>query len=335
MAAHFRSAWARPGINTDESVTIMPSLLEKLRQGLARTRANFTSGMRGALGRGRVDEELFDELERLLIAADTGIEATESLLSRVRERVSAEGIREAPRVETVLKEEVLGLLEMARRSDRPTVEHGPGPHVIMVVGVNGVGKTTTIGKLAKRHVDDGRKVLIGACDTFRAAAGEQLEAWAERAGVEIVRQHGSADAAAVAYDAVSAGEAREADVVILDTAGRLHNRANLMEELKKVHRVVARRLKGAPHEVLLCLDATTGQNAIRQAQFFNAAIGVTGLILAKLDGTARGGVVVAIASELGLKVDLVGVGEGIEDLVDFEPKSFVEALFEEPAALAT
>jgi fused signal recognition particle receptor len=202
---------------------------------------------------------------------------------------------------------------------------------MMVVGVNGVGKTTTIGKLAKREVDQGRKVLIGACDTFRAAAGEQLETWAERAGVEIVRQRGGADPAAVAYDAVAAGEARDADLVILDTAGRLHNRANLMEELKKVHRVVNRRLDGAPHEVLLCLDATTGQNAIRQAQLFNAAIGITGLILAKLDGTARGGVVVAIAGELGLKVDLVGVGEGIDDLVPFDPRDFVEALFEEPS----
>jgi fused signal recognition particle receptor len=193
--------------------------------------------------------------------------------------------------------------------------------------VNGVGKTTTIGKLARSEREAGRKVLIGACDTFRAAASEQLEAWATRAGVDIVRQRDGSDPAAVAFDALQAAAARQVDVVLLDTAGRLHNKQNLMQELKKVHRVVAQKIPGAPHEVLLCLDATTGQNAIRQARLFDAAIGVDGLVLAKLDGTARGGVVVAIARELRLPVRMVGVGEGIEDLVPFDPEAFVDALF--------
>ena len=311
-----------------------PSFLDKLRQGLARTRASFAAGMRGALGRGRVDDDLFADLERALIAADVGVTATEELIGRLRERVRGEGLADPGRVEAALKEELLHLLETAggRTTGRPAPPARTRPHVIMVIGVNGVGKTTTIGKLARREVDAGRRVLIVACDTFRAAAGEQLEAWAERAGVEIVRQRDGADPAAVAFDAVAAGAARGADVILIDTAGRLHTKENLMEELKKIHRVVARRLAGAPHEVLLCLDATTGQNAIRQARMFDAALGVTGLVLAKLDGTARGGVVVAIASELGLRVDLVGVGEGIDDLVPFDPRDFVEAMFEEAGA---
>ncbi len=305
----------------------MPSIFDKLRQGLARTRQNLAAGMRGALNRGRVDDELFADFERLLIAADCGVEATETLLERLRNRVRTEHISDPVAAEEALKQEIVALLESAAAVPAdPTLR--ARPHVVMVVGVNGVGKTTTIGKLAKREMDAGRRVLIGACDTFRAAAGEQLEAWAERAGVEIVRQRAGADPAAVAFDAVGAAEARVADVVLLDTAGRLHNKANLMEELKKVRRVVARRLAGAPHEVLLCLDATTGQNAIRQARLFDAAAGVTGLVLAKLDGTARGGVVVAIASELKLPVALVGVGEGIDDLVPFTARAFVDAMFE-------
>ncbi len=310
----------------------MPSIFDKLRQGLARTRQNLAAGFRGALDRGRVDEELFADFERLLIAADCGVEATETLIENLRQRVRDERISDPVAAEEALKTEIVALLESASMAGSSDPKRGPGPHVIMLVGVNGVGKTTTIGKIAKREVDAGRRVLIGACDTFRAAAGEQLEAWAERAGVEIVRQRSGADPAAVAFDAVAAGEARGVDVLLLDTAGRLHNKAHLMEELKKVHRVVARRLPGAPHEVLLCLDATTGQNAIRQARLFDAAAGVSGLVLAKLDGTARGGVVVAIANELKLPVVLVGVGEGIDDLVPFSAKAFADALFEESEA---
>ncbi len=311
----------------------MLSILDKLRQGLARTRQSLAASLRGALDRGRVDEELFSDFERILIAADVGVEATETLLARLRERVRVESLATPAAVETALKEEIVALLESAPRAAPVDPARRVRPHVIMLVGVNGVGKTTTIGKLAKREMDAGRRVLVGACDTFRAAAGEQLAAWAERAGVEIVRQRSGADPAAVAFDAVAAGESRGVDVILLDTAGRLHTKANLMEELRKVHRVVARRLAGAPHEVLLCLDATTGQNAIRQARLFDQTAGITGLVLAKLDGTARGGVVVAIASELRLPVEMVGVGEGIDDLVPFDARDFVEALFEEAGAV--
>ena len=304
----------------------MPTLLDRFRQGLARTRESFAQGLRGALGRGRVDAELFSELEQLLIGADVGVAATEELLAAVRARVEETGTRDVAAVESTLKQEIGRLLATAAEQS-PRVQPATGPEVVMVVGVNGVGKTTTIGKLAQSEREAGRKVLIGACDTFRAAASEQLERWATRAGVDIVRQRDGADPAAVAFDAVEAAAARQVDVVLLDTAGRLHNKQNLMEELKKVHRVVAQRIPGAPHEVLLCLDATTGQNAIRQARLFDAAIGVDGLILAKLDGTARGGVVVAIARELRLPVRMVGVGEGIEDLVPFAPEAFVDALF--------
>jgi fused signal recognition particle receptor len=310
----------------------MPTLLDRFRQGLARTRESFAQGLRGALGRGRVDAELFSELEKLLIGADVGVAATEELLAAVRARVEETGTRDVAAVESILKQEIGGLLASAAEQS-PRVEPATRPEVVMVVGVNGVGKTTTIGKLARSEREAGRKVLIGACDTFRAAASEQLERWATHAGVDIVRQRDGADPAAVAFDALQAAAARQVDLVLLDTAGRLHNKVNLMEELKKVHRVVAQKIPGAPHEVLLCLDATTGQNAIRQARLFDAAIGVDGLVLAKLDGTARGGVVVAIARELRLPVRMVGVGEGIEDLVPFDPEAFVDALFS-PASVS-
>jgi fused signal recognition particle receptor len=304
----------------------MPTLLDRFRQGLARTRESFAQGLRGALGRGRVDAELFSELEQLLIGADVGVAATEELLAAVREQIEETGTRDVAAVESILRQEIGRLLASAAEQS-PRVQPASGPEVVMVVGVNGVGKTTTIGKLARSEREAGRKVLIGACDTFRAAASEQLEAWATRAGVDIVRQRDGSDPAAVAFDALQAAAARQVDVVLLDTAGRLHNKQNLMQELKKVHRVVAQKIPGAPHEVLLCLDATTGQNAIRQARLFDAAIGVDGLVLAKLDGTARGGVVVAIARELRLPVRMVGVGEGIEDLVPFDPEAFVDTLF--------
>jgi fused signal recognition particle receptor len=309
----------------------MTSLLERFRQGLARTRQNFAQGLRGALGRGRVDEELFAELEALLIAADVGVAAAEELLASVRAQVAETATGDPQAVEGMLKDAIRDLLATAARQSPPAAGPERGLEVVMVVGVNGVGKTTTIGKLARRETAAGRKVLIGGCDTFRAAAGEQLQAWAERAEVEIVRQRDGADPAAVAFDALAAAEARRVDLVLLDTAGRLHTKANLMEELKKVHRVVGQRIPGAPHQVLLCLDATTGQNAIRQARQFDLAIGVDGLVLAKLDGTARGGVVVAIARELRLPVRLVGIGEGIEDLVPFDAEAFVDALFTAPS----
>ncbi|HWN80497.1 MAG TPA: signal recognition particle-docking protein FtsY, partial [Candidatus Udaeobacter sp.] len=254
----------------------MPTLLDRFRQGLARTRESFAQGLRGALGRGRVDAELYTELEALLIAADVGVAATEELLDAVRARVEATGLSDAAAVESILKQEIARLLATAaEQSPRAAREHGP--EVVMVVGVNGVGKTTTIGKLAASWMKDGRTTLVCAADTFRAAAAEQLERWASRAGVDFVRQRDGADPAAVAYDALQAAIARQVDLVLLDTAGRLHTKQNLMEELKKVQRVVAQQVPGAPHEVLLCLDATTGQNAIRQARLFDAAIGIDGL----------------------------------------------------------
>jgi fused signal recognition particle receptor len=311
----------------------MATLLDRLRQGLARTRQSFAQGLRGALARGRVDGDLYSELEALLIAADVGIAATEELLASVKGHLGETGAGDPRAVEDALKEAIREIFAAAsRQSPSRAPAPGHGPEVVMLVGVNGAGKTTTLGKLARRETAAGRKVLIGACDTFRAAAGEQLETWAERAGVQIVRQRDGADPAAVAFDALAAAEARQADLVLLDTAGRLHTKTNLMEELKKVHRIVGQRIPGAPHEVLLCLDATTGQNAIRQARLFDAAIGVDGLVLAKLDGTARGGVVVAIARELRLPVRWVGIGEGVEDLVPFDPEMFVDALFSAPGA---
>jgi len=312
----------------------MLSIIDKLRQGLARTRQSLAASLRGALDRGRVDEDLFADFERVLIAADVGVEATETLLARLRERVRAESLATPAAAEMALKAEIVALLESVPRATPADPARRARPHVIMLVGVNGVGKTTTIGKLAKREMDAGRRVLVGACDTFRAAAGEQLAAWAERAGVEIVRQRSGADPAAVAFDAVAAGESRGVDVILLDTAGRLHTKANLMEELKKVHRVVARRLAGAPHEVLLCLDATTGQNAIRQAKLFDSTTGITGLVLAKLDGTARGGVVVAIARAMQLPIRFIGIGEQAGDFGEFNAEAFVDALLGTGPSLA-
>ncbi len=308
----------------------MVSFLDKLKRGLRRTRASLTEGVRSSLGRGLLDDQQVDEIERLLIEADVGVIASERLLDCLRELVSSGEASSALEVETALRDEMVAILGGGAPAATPAPgdsSAAPTPHVVLVVGVNGVGKTTTIGKLAYRYQAAERSVLMGSCDTFRAAAGDQLEIWAGRAGTEIVRQRDGADPAAVAFDAVAAAESRGIDTVILDTAGRLHNKANLMAELEKIRRVVNRRLSGAPHEVLLCIDATTGQNGIRQAREFHASLGLTGLVLTKLDGTARGGVVVAIAADLGLPVAYVGVGEGIDDLIPFDAEDFVEALF--------
>jgi fused signal recognition particle receptor len=299
----------------------MATLFDKLRQGLKRTRATLGAGVLGGLGRGHLDDDTAEELERALIEADIGVAAAERIVERLRADVGGGSVGEA------LRTEIHALLSRERDDAPPEQRHQDSPEIILVVGVNGVGKTTTIGKLAHRLQQDGKRVLVGSCDTFRAAAGDQLEVWVERAGAELVRQRDGSDPASVAFDAVVAGEARGVDTVILDTAGRLHNKANLMAELKKIRRVVSRRRPGAPHEILLVLDATTGQNGIRQAREFDAALGVSGLILTKLDGTARGGVVVAITAELGLPVRFIGVGEGIDDLVPFDAGVFIDALF--------
>jgi len=294
-----------------------------LKRGLSKTRESFVSRISDVVRRKpKLDEEALDEIEEILISSDVGVETSVRIMDRIRAHpdLSAGG---SERIWDLLKAEMLNLMDHGRSLEIPD---GVKPYVIMVVGVNGVGKTTTIGKLAWRFVRDGRKVLLAASDTFRAAAIEQLEIWAGRAGAEMVRHAMGADPASVAFDALSAAKARGADVLIVDTAGRLHTKRNLMEELKKVKRVLGKQMEGAPHEILLVLDATTGQNAISQARQFNEALGITGIAVAKLDGTAKGGAVVAISDTIGVPVKAIGVGEKPEDLRDFDPEAFVEAI---------
>ncbi|HEV3484894.1 MAG TPA: signal recognition particle-docking protein FtsY [Vicinamibacterales bacterium] len=267
-----------------------------------------------------VDVETIDALEEALISADVGMAATERIVEAVKSRRSrGESLR------TLVKDEILAIL----RGAETQAANGHRPHVVMIVGVNGTGKTTTVGKLARLMKDSGRAPLICAADTFRAAAVEQLEIWANRAGVDIIRARTGADPAAVVFDALAAGKSRNRDVVLVDTAGRLHTRVNLMSELEKIRRVAAREVDGAPHEVLLVLDATVGQNGLNQAREFMTVAGVNGIVLTKLDGTAKGGIAVAIAHDLKLPIRYVGVGEGIDDLIPFSPQEYVDALFEE------
>ncbi len=304
----------------------MPNPFQKLKQGLQKTHDTVV-GKIGEIfsGRNRLDEELLEELEEVLIEADLGVEATFRLLDDLRDKAEELGEVDASTLENLLQDEIKTLLSNGTRE--PQEFSGDRPHVIMVVGVNGSGKTTTIGKLAGIYRGRGKSVIVGAADTFRAAAMEQLESWADRAGVEIVLNTQATDPASVAYDAAAAASARDADVLIVDTAGRLHTQQNLMEELRKIHRVLGKQIEGAPHEVLLTLDATTGQNAVIQARRFKEAVEVTGLVLTKLDGTAKGGVVVAINRELNLPVRYIGVGEQLDDLQEFDPETFAEALF--------
>jgi len=290
----------------------------ELRSGLANTRSAILGRLEGLLrGKSELDASTVDELERLLFGADLGVRTAEALLEAARAAGSAERVREA------LREAALDMLRQVAAAE----PRQGRPHVILVVGVNGSGKTTSIGKLAMRFKRQGKSVVLGAGDTFRAAAIEQLSVWAERAGVEIVKGVAGGDPAAVAYDAVQAANARDLDVVLLDTAGRLQTDAGLMDELQKIARVVKKEVPDAPHEVLLVLDANTGQNAIRQAQEFQRAVNVDGILLAKLDGTAKGGVVLGIAQEVGIPVRYVGLGEAVDDLVDFDVEQFVDALF--------
>ena len=308
--------------------TPAPNVFGRLVQGLARTRSQVVVGL-DALFRGqkKVDESLWAELEELLVTSDVGINTTTRLLETMRAAAAREELEDAGRLRSILRDEVLRILtsRAGTISDPGATE---GPLVVMVVGVNGAGKTTTIGKLAARYVAAGNKVIIAAGDTFRAAAIEQVMVWGRRAGTEVVRNDADSDPAAVAHDAVTVGLAKGADVVICDTAGRLHTKSDLMEELCKVHRVIGKVASGAPQEVLLVLDSTNGQNAIAQARQFTAAVGVTGIALTKLDGTARGGVIIGIAHELDIPVKLIGIGEGIDDLRDFDPDAFVRALFD-------
>lgn len=279
---------------------------------------------RAVLGKKIIDEELIEELEEVLIGADVGVKATYDILESVGDRVRRKELGDADALKNAIKEEMQAILQ----KEESTFAFRPeGPTVMMVVGVNGVGKTTTIGKLALRYKNEGKSVLIAAGDTFRAAAIEQLQIWAERAGIDIVKHHDGADPAAVAYDSIEAAKARGVDLLIVDTAGRLHTKINLMEELKKIKRVMTKVMPDAPHEILLVVDASTGQNAISQAKLFNESVGLTGLAVTKLDGTPKGGVIVAIADELDIPIRYIGVGEGVEDLRDFNAAEFVEAIF--------
>ncbi|MDI6709191.1 MAG: signal recognition particle-docking protein FtsY [Thermoanaerobacterales bacterium] len=302
-------------------------LFNRLKQTLTKTRQALTEKVEGVVyGRTTVDESFYEELEDVLIQSDVGVSTALELVENLRQAMKERRSDDPTKVRPLLKEQIGALLG----GEGPAALNlgGPPPTVIMVVGVNGTGKTTTIGKLAYKLKLDGHKVLLAAADTFRAAAIEQLEVWGRRAGVEVVKHREGADPAAVVYDAVQAAKARKYDVVIVDTAGRLHTKVNLMDELKKVRRVVDRELPDQPQEVLLVLDATTGHNAVNQAEMFGQAVGVTGIVLTKLDGTAKGGIVVAIKRGLGIPVKLVGTGERIEDLAEFDPREFVEALFE-------
>src|SRR5712692_1676455 len=302
-----------------------PTLLEKLKDSVSKSRTELGALIGDVLAGGRtVDPELLDRLERALLSADLGVSTTKEILSRVRLDVAEKRLTDAAQIRSSLKTHLLNVLRMYPASRNGRV----APVVIFVVGVNGTGKTTTIGKLAHRLLKEGRSVMLCAADTFRAAAVEQLAIWAQRNGVEMVKQKTGADPAAVVFDALTAARSRGVDVAIVDTAGRLHTKSNLMAELEKMKRTAAKLVEGAPHEVLLVLDATTGQNGLVQAREFLAHAGVTGLVLTKLDGTAKGGIVVAIAHELGVPIRFVGTGEKIEDLVPFDPATFVNSLLD-------
>ncbi len=295
----------------------------KLAEGLKKTRESMTRAVDELLNSfTKIDESLFEELEETLILSDVGIVTAQSICAELRTRIKKRGITDAQEVRGLIKEIVAEMLEGGQELDLSTK-----PSVILVIGVNGVGKTTTIGKLSANLKAGGRQVLLGAADTFRAAAIEQLQVWADRAGVEMIRHDEGSDPAAVVYDAILAGKARGADVIICDTAGRLHNKKNLMDELSKISRVIQREAPGCATEVLLVLDATTGQNALNQARQFKEAAGITGIILTKLDGTARGGVVIGIKEELKVPIKYIGVGEQIDDLRPFDAKEFADALF--------
>lgn len=299
----------------------------KLRERLSKTRGGFVERVKGVFrGRLRVDEDVFEQLEEILIEADLGVETTMRVLEDMRKTAREQRIESAEGLYKVLEDELGQLLAQGDHSASFMTESKP--HVTLITGVNGTGKTTTAGKLAAKLKAEGKSVLLGAADTFRAAAADQLAIWSERTGANLIRHKEGADPAAVAYDSIEAAIAREVDCVLIDTAGRLHTKVNLMEELKKIQRVLKKRLPDAPHEVLLVLDATTGQNGLQQARVFTEALNVTGIVLTKLDGTAKGGIVVAIQRELGIPIKFIGVGEAVEDLQPFNPKEFVEALFE-------
>ena len=298
---------------------------DKLKAGLEKTRKSFTEKIEQlVIGYATIDDEFLDDLEAVLLSADVGVQTTATLIADIKKAIKSKEINGPEDLKPFLQTRISTILSDAVAETKMAVS---GPTVIMVVGVNGVGKTTTIGKLAQYYRQQGLKVILAAADTFRAAAIDQLEIWGERAGAEIIKHSEGSDPAAVAFDAVQSAKAKKADLVIIDTAGRLHTKSNLMEELKKINRVISREIPDAPHETLLVLDATTGQNAINQAKVFGEATQLSGIVLTKLDGTAKGGVVIAIKAELNLPVKWIGVGESANDLRPFVPSDFVQALF--------
>ena len=308
------------------SVEQEPSLLEKLKSGVQKTRAGLVTALEDALqGKKEIDAGLLDELEYTLISADIGVNTTTEILDTIRQRVERHQLADAAELKNLIRERLLEILQASERAPARVAEP---PAVVLVVGVNGAGKTTTIGKLASRYKNENRTVLLCAADTFRAAAIEQLEIWGERTGTQVIRQNAGSDPSAVLFDAVTAAKARKVDYVIVDTAGRLQTKENLMLELEKMIRTAKKVIPDAPHEVLLVLDATTGQNGLEQARKFTGSSGVTGIVLTKLDGTAKGGIVIAIARELNLPIRYIGVGEKIEDLLPFDGEKFIESLFE-------
>ena len=303
-----------------------PTVLEKIRDAVQKTQENFTERIQDLVeGKKEIDPSMLEELEAIMIGADVGVTTTSEVLKSIRDQVSRKTLQNPAELRTAIKQELRRILNIIDTAPRQVAEGDP--FVILMVGVNGVGKTTTIGKLANRFKSDGKSVLLCAADTFRAAAIEQLEIWATRSNVPIVKQKSGADPSAVLFDALQSAKAKKIDYVIVDTAGRLHTKHNLMSELEKMTRVAKREVPGAPHEVLLVLDATTGQNGLVQAKEFAKSAGITGLVLTKLDGTAKGGVVTAIARELKIPIRFVGVGEKMDDLVEFSPEDFVESLF--------
>jgi fused signal recognition particle receptor len=308
------------------SVEQEPTLLEKLKSGVQKTRAGLVSALEDAIqGKKQIDADLLDELESTLISADIGVRTTDEILERIRQRVERHQLDDAAELRNLIREHLLEILEASERAPARVAEPAA---VILVVGVNGSGKTTTIGKLASRFRNEQRSVLLCAADTFRAAAIEQLEIWGERTGTQVIRQNTGSDPSAVLFDALNAARARKVDYVVVDTAGRLQTKENLMAELQKMDRTAKKVIPDAPHEVLLVLDATTGQNGLEQARKFTETSGVTGIVLTKLDGTAKGGIVVAIARELNLPIRYIGVGEKIDDLLPFDAEKFIQSLFE-------
>jgi len=305
----------------------MWSFFEKLRKGLSKTHQGFVEQMdRLFLGKKTVDGDLLDKLEGLLFSADLGVKTSSQLIEGVQQGLQRGDLREPDKVKDFIKQEIFRILQSGEKPLSIDLSQTK-PFIFMVVGVNGVGKTTTIAKIAHQYASQGKKILIGAADTFRAAAVEQLEVWANRVGADLIKQSKGTDPSAVAFDSIHAAKARNIDLVFIDTAGRLHTKVNLMEEIKKMKRIIGRECPGAPHEILLVLDATTGQNAISQAKLFNEAIGGTGIALTKLDGTAKGGIIIGITEELNIPIRYIGVGEGIDDLKEFNASEFVQALF--------